>query len=54
MTVNGTDMYDALGTEVPALVSEAVVRWLEHPALFTTEVSVAEGFAVLIGRRRPV
>ena len=28
-------------------------RLLEHPALFSTEVQVAEGFAAVIGRRRP-
>lgn len=29
------------------------VRWFEHPDLFTTEVTVAAGCAVLIARRRP-
>jgi predicted O-methyltransferase YrrM len=29
------------------------VRWFEHPALLTTEVTVAEGYAVQIARRRP-
>jgi predicted O-methyltransferase YrrM len=28
-------------------------RWFEHPHLFTTEVTVAERYAVLIARRRP-
>jgi hypothetical protein len=28
-------------------------RLLEHPALFSTEVQVAEGFAAVIGRRKP-
>lgn len=28
-------------------------HWLEHPDLFTTEVTVADGFSVLLGRRRP-
>ena len=28
-------------------------RLLEHPALFSTEVPVADGFAAVIGRRRP-
>ena len=28
-------------------------RLLEHPDLFSTEVQVAEGFAAVIGRRRP-
>jgi predicted O-methyltransferase YrrM len=29
------------------------VLWFEHPHLLTTEVTVADGFAVLIARRRP-
>jgi predicted O-methyltransferase YrrM len=29
------------------------VRWFEHPALLTTEVTVADGYAVQIARRRP-
>ncbi len=29
------------------------LRWFEHPGLFTTEVTVAEGYAVQIARRRP-
>lgn len=29
------------------------VRWLEHPQLLVTEVTVADGFAVLVARRRP-
>ena len=35
--------------------AEDTVRaaWLIHPDLFTTEVVVAEGFSVLLGRRRP-
>lgn len=28
-------------------------HWLEHPDLFATEVTVAEGYSVLLGRRRP-
>lgn len=28
-------------------------HWLEHLDLFTTEVTVADGFSVLLGRRRP-
>lgn len=32
---------------------ERRIRWLEHPDLFTTEVTVADGFSVLLGRRRP-
>ncbi len=28
-------------------------HWLEHPALFATEIPVAEGYGVLVGRRRP-
>lgn len=28
-------------------------RWIEHPRLLTTEITVADGFAVLISRRRP-
>jgi hypothetical protein len=35
--------------------AEDVARaaWFGHPALFTTEVVVAEGFSVLLARRRP-
>jgi predicted O-methyltransferase YrrM len=29
------------------------MRWFEHPEMLTTEVVVAEGFAVQIARRRP-
>lgn len=28
-------------------------HWLDHPEVFTTEVNVAEGFGVLLSRRRP-
>lgn len=32
---------------------ERRIRWLQHPDLFTTEVTVSDGFSVLLGRRRP-
>ncbi len=28
-------------------------HWLEHPDLLTTEIKVADGYAVLVARRRP-
>jgi predicted O-methyltransferase YrrM len=34
-------------------VDEIRSRWLTHPELMATEVTVAEGFAVLIARRAP-
>lgn len=34
-------------------VDERRRRWLEHADLLATEVTVAEGFSVLLGRRRP-
>jgi len=34
-------------------VDERRRHWLEHPNLLATEVTVAEGFSVLLGRRRP-
>ena len=34
-------------------VDEQRIRWLEHPELFTSELTVADGYAVIVGRRRP-
>lgn len=34
-------------------VDDQRVRWIEHPHLFTTEVTVADGYSVLLGRLRP-
>lgn len=29
------------------------IRWLEHPALLATELTVAEGYSAVVARRRP-
>jgi len=40
-------------TTYDSSVDDQRVRWIEHPDLFTTEMTVADGYAVLVGRRRP-